>query len=87
MVELQQNTFNDSPCGFSGISDLVTSSPSSSKNQNLSSFQPCFSHRSPETGLSSSSGVSAVGVSADWIVITVLMMIGETCTEDWIVET
>jgi len=75
---MQLNTFNDSPCGISGTIDFMSSSPSSSKNQCLSSFQLRFCHKSTGTGLSSSSGVSALGVSADWIVITVLMMIGDT---------
>lgn len=84
---MQLNTCNDSPCGISGASDFVSSSPSSSRNQSLSSFQLRFSHRSTGTGLSSSSGVSAVGVSADWMVITVLMMIGDTWAEGQIAET
>lgn len=75
---MQLNTCSDSPCGISGASDAVSSSPSSSRNQSLSSFQPRFSHRSTGMGLSSSSGVSAVGDSADCMVITVLMMIGDT---------
>lgn len=75
---MQLHTCSDSPCGISGASDAVSSSPSSSRNQSLSSFQPRFSHRSTGTGLSSSSGVSAVGDSADCMVITVLMMIGDT---------
>lgn len=78
---MQLNTCNDSPCGINGASDAVSSSPSSSRNQSFKCFQPCFSHRSTGTGLSSSSGVSAVGVSADWMVITVLMMIGDTWVE------
>lgn len=72
------STFNDSPWGISWVSDFMSSSPFSSKNHNFSSFQPRFSHRSTGTGLSCSWGVSTVGVRADWMVITVLMMTGDT---------
>ncbi len=68
----------DSPWGTSGMTDWVTFSSSSSRNQSFRSCRLRRSHRSCGTGLSSSSGVSATGLSADWMVITVFMMMGDT---------
>lgn len=73
------STCRDSPCGIKRVTDFVSSCPPSSRNQKLRSFQLRLFHKSTGTVLSFCSGVSAVGVSADWMVITVLIMTGETC--------